>query len=188
MFSDESGLKQWLVWCDEKIAKFGDVHPTHQPASPAAAKPLLATNSPAVASVNSLAVAAAESPAVALVKSPAVAGGAESPAVVAGSEADLAAGPEVKTIAQPGSTGDSQAQTVQPDLMPVPKIKVQLTRTSLQQSKLLTSPSGSAEDLCHIDTDKDPGCEKIRYGSGSRLNLLRIWIQAKKIKNLPRKS
>merc|ERR1711874_373240 len=25
---EETGLKQWMSWCDEKIAKFGDVAPT----------------------------------------------------------------------------------------------------------------------------------------------------------------
>ena len=26
--TEETGLKQWMSWCDEKIAKFGDVAPT----------------------------------------------------------------------------------------------------------------------------------------------------------------
>ena len=29
---------------------------------------------------------------------------------------------------------------------------------------------GSVADPYHFDTDPDPGCEKIRYGSGSRVN------------------
>ena len=29
---------------------------------------------------------------------------------------------------------------------------------------------GSVADPYHFDTDPDPGCEKIRYGSGSRAN------------------
>ena len=28
----------------------------------------------------------------------------------------------------------------------------------------------SVADPYHVDTDPDPGCEKIRYGSGSRVN------------------
>ena len=28
----------------------------------------------------------------------------------------------------------------------------------------------SVADPYHFDTDPDPGCEKIRYGSGSRVN------------------
>ena len=28
----------------------------------------------------------------------------------------------------------------------------------------------SVADPYHVDTDPDPGCEKIRYGSGSRAN------------------
>ena len=30
--------------------------------------------------------------------------------------------------------------------------------------------SGSVADPYHFDTDPDPGCEIIRYGSGSRVN------------------
>ena len=30
--------------------------------------------------------------------------------------------------------------------------------------------SGSVADPYNFDTDLDPGCEKIRYGSGSRVN------------------
>ena len=29
---------------------------------------------------------------------------------------------------------------------------------------------GSVADPYHFETDPDPGCEKIRYGSGSRVN------------------
>ena len=30
--------------------------------------------------------------------------------------------------------------------------------------------TASVADPYHVDTDPDPGCEKIRYGSGSRAN------------------
>ena len=30
--------------------------------------------------------------------------------------------------------------------------------------------TGSVADPYHVDTDPDPGCEKICYGSGSRVN------------------
>ena len=53
-------------------------------------------------------------------------------------------------------------------------------------------PTGSVADPYHFDTDPDPGCEKIRYGSGSRVNfdtdpdpgwtLIWIRIQAKTIR------
>ena len=35
---------------------------------------------------------------------------------------------------------------------------------------LSTSYISSVVDLYHFDTDPDPGCEKIHYGSGSRVN------------------
>ena len=35
---------------------------------------------------------------------------------------------------------------------------------------ILKGVKGSVADPYHFDTDPDPGCEKIRYGSGSRVN------------------
>ena len=44
------------------------------------------------------------------------------------------------------------------------------TRIKFQPKEVTCWRTTSVADPYHFDTDPDPGCEKIRYGSGSRVN------------------
>ena len=145
---EESGLKQWLVLFNEKIAKFGDVHQVPPPVR--APVPDTAVTVAEVATANSPAVTVAEAAPIRQ--------------------------EEVRSTGSDKSTSDAgdiaQTQPEQPNLMPVPKIKHDWYQTETQVVVEVRIKNMKSEDVTvDIHDTSLSVTAKLPIGRGSSVQL-----------------